>query len=335
MLQKISEKVAVVIIGRNEGGRLQRCLRSVTPSAEPVIYVDSGSLDRSPGVAAAAGCIVLELDAMLPFSAARARNEGFDRLMQVAPEARFVQFLDGDCEVETGWLERGAMELEARPDVGIVCGQVREIHPEKSVYNRLCDLEWRQEPGEILSAGGRFMVRSDVFRAVGGFRPEVIAAEDDEFCIRVRRLGWKIVRVDAGMARHDAAMTRFGQWFHRARRTGHAYAQVAALHGKSQERYFVSDLRKLWFWGLALPALALAGAYFTRGLTLAAVLCAYAAQFARIYGHGRRRGWQPADAALNSFFTVISRFPALVGALEYHGRRWRGDDMKIIEYKRS
>jgi hypothetical protein len=88
----------------------------------------------------------------------------------------------------------------------------------------------------------------------------------------VRRLGAKILKVDAEMARHDAAMNRFSQWWSRSRRMGHAYAKVAALQGGGEERYFVRDRAKIWFWGLVLPALALGLAPFTHGLSLAAML---------------------------------------------------------------
>jgi len=333
MVSDPSQRIAIVVIGRNEGERLKSCLRTVVGCARTVVYVDSGSTDGSPQYAGSVGCRVVALDPARPFSAARARNEGFDCVLEHAPDAKYIQFLDGDCDLMEGWLEQGIAALDARADVAIVCGLVRELYPTASIYNRLCDLEWRQPVGEIRTSGGRFMVRAEVFRAVGGFRSEVIAAEDDEFCIRVRAQGWKILQVDAEMARHDAAMMHFGAWWRRARRTGHAYAQVAALHGGNDERYFAHDRRKIWFWGLILPLLALAAAPFTYGLSLAAALVAYTMQFVRIYGHGRQRGWQASDAALHSFFVVISRMPALQGVIAYHWRRWRGGGLKIIEYK--
>ena len=335
MTPSSAQDVAIVVIGRNEGDRLKSCLNSVKGKARIAIYVDSGSVDGSAQYAASAGFPVVELDALRPFTAARARNEGFQRIVELAPDVPFIQFLDGDCVLVEGWLDSGVSALNARADVAALCGNVRELYPHASIYNRLCDLEWRQPPGETRTCGGRFMVRNEVFRAVGGFRPDVIAAEDDEFCVRVRRIGWKLLQLDAEMALHDAALTRFSQWRRKARRTGHAYAQVAALHGQGDERYFVHDCRKIWFWGLVLPVAAVSLVPFTYGLSLAAAICAYALQFARIYGHGRRRGWQAGDAAIYSLFTVLSRFPALLGLLEYHWRHWRGHDLTIIEYKGS
>ncbi len=330
-----AQDVAIVVIGRNEGERLKNCLRAANCGARTVVYVDSGSVDGSAEYARSVGCRVVALDAARPFTAARARNEGFACVMEHEPDVAFIQFVDGDCELVEGWLERGMAALNERPDVGIVRGHVREIHPEVSVYNRLCGLEWEQTPGEVRTSGGRFMIRREVFSAAGGFRADVIAAEDDEFCVRVRGLGWKILMVDAEMARHDAAMTRFSQWWRRSRRMGHAYAQVAGLHGKGEERYFVRDCRRIWFWGLALPLVALGLAAFTHEWSLAVLLCAYALLMARIYLRGRKRGWPAGDAFVYAWFTVIAKFPALVGMLEYYWRRGRGLEAAIIEYKRG
>ena len=249
-------EVAIVAIGRNESERLKQCLRAALRDAPIVVYVDSGSADGSAEFARSVGCRVVELEASRPFSAARARNEGFAFVMEHAPDTSFVQFVDGDCELEEGWIERATNTLEEKSHVGIVCGRVREIHPEASVFNRLCDLEWQRPAGELRTAGGRFMARACVFQQVGGFRPDVIAGEDDEFCIRVRRQGWKILMLDAPMASHDAAITSFAQWWRRNRRAGHAYAQVAALHGGGDERSV--DLA-----GLRAPGLAQqSGPYF-------------------------------------------------------------------------
>ena len=334
MTPETRDSIALVAIGRNEGERLKGCLRAAVASVRTVVYVDSGSTDGSANFARSLGCTVIELDLHQPLSAARARNEGFARAMNLQPDANYVQFVDGDCTLVNGWLERGVEALQSRSDVGIVCGSIREIHPGASVYNRLFDLEWRQNAGEIGACGGIFMVRPAVFREAGGFRPDVIAAEDNEFCVRVRRTGKKILLLDTAMVWHDAAMLRFRQWWRRARRTGHAYAQVAALHGQSEERYFVRECRRAWIWGLALPLVALVLVPFTRGLSLL-LLIAYALQFARIALKSARRGWSAGDAAVYAFFTVLTNFPAVQGMLAYHWRRWRGHTLTIMEHKQS
>lgn len=328
-----SSDVAIVAIGRNEGERLKLCLRAALRDAPIVVYVDSGSADGSAEYARSVGCLVVELDASRPFSAARARNEGFACVMDHAPNTSFVQFVDGDCELEEGWLQAAAAAFMARGDVGLVRGHVREIHPEASVYNQLCDLEWREAPGEILVSGGRFMTRARAFQEVGGFRSDLIAGEDPEFNVRARRQGWKILMIDAPMARHDAAIKSFRQWWRRNQRAGHAYAEVRALHGGDEERWYVRDCRRILVWGLALPAIALVSAPFTRGLSLAVLLGAYCAQLVHIVRGGRKQKWTARESWVYGFFTVISRFPALQGLLDNHGRRRRGDAATLIEYK--
>jgi hypothetical protein len=61
----------------------------------------------------------------------------------------------------------------------------------------------------------------------------------------------------------------------------------------------------------------------------------YALQFVHNYFSGRRRGWLPREALICSYFNALFKFPALLGLLEYHWRRWRGDSFRIIEYRRS
>src|SRR2546428_105430 len=177
-------EVGVIAIGRNEGERLRRCLASVVGRGLLVVYVDSNSTDGSTELARSTGADVVDLDMSLPFSAARARNAGFERMMRTAPAVKYVQFVDGDCEVAEGWIDRAKRELENRPEVAVVCGRRRERFPEASIYNRLADLEWDTPVGEAESCGGDAMMRVGAFRAAGGVDPDVAAAEEPGLCPR-------------------------------------------------------------------------------------------------------------------------------------------------------
>lgn len=326
------DAIGIVVIGRNEGERLRRALASAVAAGAPCLYVDSGSSDGSVQLAASLGVEVLELDPARPFSAARARNEGFERLAARRPAPAAVQFLDGDCELAAGWLPRAAAALEAHPELTVLCGHVRERDAAHNLYSRLCALEWEKAPGELTACGGVFLVRAEAFRAAGGFRPEVIAAEDDELCLRLRRRGGRIHMLDAEMAVHDVGMVRFSQWWRRAQRAGHAYAQGAALHGRGPERHFVRDCRRIWLWALALPAAALAPAWPSGGWSLL-LLSAYPLQWLRMCRNGRGRGWSTADAARYAAFALLAKLPGLQGMLQFHWRRWRGLGHAIIEHK--
>lgn len=326
-------ELGVVAIGRNEGERLRRCLDSLAGRGVTIVYVDSKSEDDSVAFARSRGAEVVELDLTRPFTAARARNEGFERLGEIDPEVRYVQFVDGDCEVAAGWLETARRILDERPEVAVVCGRRRERSPESSLYNHLADLEWDGPIGEAKACGGDALMRVEAVRQVGGYNPSIIAAEDDEVCLRMRQLGWKVLRIDAEMTLHDMAMTRFSQWWRRAVRAGHAYTEGYAMYGGPPERHFVREVRSIVVWAYLVPLLALALAWPTRGLSLL-LLAGYPLLCAKTFRYyWQMRGWKPRDAAVYSCFAVLAKFPQAVGQFKYLRRRLSSGQVRIIEYK--
>jgi GT2 family glycosyltransferase len=324
--------MGVVAIGRNEGERLARCLDSVIKQTSAVVYVDSGSSDGSVPRARALGVDVVELDLTLPFTAARARNEGFERLLRICPQVEYVQFVDGDCEIVAGWLERAARELDQRSEVAVACGRRRERFPSATIYNWLCDLEWDTPVGEAEACGGDALMKVTAFRAVNGYRAALIAGEEPELCLRLRGAGWKIVRLDAEMTLHDAATTRFSQWWKRMVRAGHAFAEVSRLHRAGPLRLWVRETRSNWFWGLLLPLLAVIGAWWTWGLSLL-LLLGYPLLALRVYRARRRRGDSPKAANVYARFCVLGKFAHMVGQWRYHWHRLLGRRSVLIEYK--
>src|SRR5262249_13947583 len=161
------------------------------------------------------GVEVVELDMSRPFTAARARNTGFKRLREIAPDLDYVQFVDGDCELIEGWFQHATSFLDAHPPVVAVSGRRRERYPDRSIYNWMRDREWEAPLGDARTCGGDVMIRANAFADVGGYREDVLAGEEPELCVRLRAAGWRIWRLDAEMTLHDAAMTRFAQWWWR------------------------------------------------------------------------------------------------------------------------
>jgi GT2 family glycosyltransferase len=319
--------IGAVIIGRNEGDRLLRCLASVSGAVGRMVYVDSGSTDDSVAAARAAGAEVVTLDLAQPFTAARARNAGLAALM-AAGAPTHVQFIDGDCELQPGWIETAAAYLAANPKAAVAFGRRRERFPDASVYNRLCDWEWDTPIGLSRACGGDALMRVAALDQVGGFNPALIAGEEPELCVRLRARGWEVWRLDHEMTLHDAAMTRFSQWWKRMRRGGHAVAEGAALHGAPPERHGVAAVRRALLWGLALPLLALLGVVFITSWALL-LLLAYPAQVIRI---ARREGCNR-TAWERALFLTLGKFPETVGILEYHWRRLLRRPAGLIEYK--
>lgn len=317
-------KLGVVVIGRNEGERLKRCLHSVLAVAPATVYVDSGSTDGSNQMAKALSAEVVDLDMGRPFTAARARNEGLQRLLQQHPDVEFVQFVDGDCEIVTGWLAAAKAFLQNHPAHAVVCGRRRERHPERSVYNRMCDEEWNTPVGDTLSCGGDAMMRVQPLSTVGGYRDDLIAGEEPELCVRLRQAGWLVHRLDQEMTLHDAAMTRFSQWWMRTVRAGYAFANGARLHGAPPQRHWVRETRRAWFWGLLLPVtVALAPAFLGPWGALPGL--AYPLQWLRLFLSNK--------SARASTFMLIGKFAEAWGALKFLRSRLRGVAAPIIEYK--
>lgn len=323
MSEPATSRVAAIVIGRNEGERLMRCLTSLRGKASPVIYVDSGSTDGSGAAAEARGTAVVDLDPSRPFTAARARNAGLARLAEIAPDGLYVQFLDGDCELREGWIEAALAEIETDPAIAVVCGRRRERFPDATLWNRLIDAEWDTPVGDANASGGDALMRRAALDEVGGYRGDLIAGEEPEMCFRMRQKGWRVRRIDAEMTWHDAAMTRFGQWWQRNRRAGHAFAETAALHGGAPERFRVPETRKALLWGAGLPLAAIAGFVITPWSL--ALLLAYPAQVLRL----RLRGF----SSVRALFLVLGRFPEAQGALEYWKARLSGRKRGLIEYK--
>ncbi len=327
------QSIGVVLIGRNEGERLIRSLDSVVDGSRPVIYVDSGSTDGSCEAARERGAEVVELDLSIPFTAARARNAGFQYLRQHHPEIEFVQFIDGDCEVMAGWIEAAAQTLRDDPEVVAVCGYRRERYPEHSVYNRICDIEWQTGPvGEVTHFGGDVMIRASALEAVDGYNNNVIAAEDDEVSVRLRQAGGKIIRIDRVSTLHDADMHNYSQWWKRAVRCGYGFAQVSYLHGDRPERKFVKEVTRTLLWGLGLPLVAFILALPTRGLSLL-LLARYPLSAIKIITSMKKQGYSQADSNAWGISCAASAFPNVLGVIKFHLDRLQNKQYQIIEYK--
>lgn len=331
--------VGVIAIGRNEGDRLRSCLKSVIGKSVAVVYVDSGSTDDSVEFAHSIGAEVVELDLATPFTAARARNTGLNRIREIAPQLRYVQFIDGDCEVAEGWLEQAYATLEARSDVAVVCGRRRERFPNASVYNRLADLEWNSKIGEANSCGGDAMMRIEPVIEVGGYNSSLIAGEEPELCARLRARNWKVLRIDAEMTKHDIAMTRFSQWWRRAMRTGYGGLEVTRRHGPKS--HFAHQVRSTQQWTLGWFAATLIAACAAwklfgpmAGLAVAGIaILALIVQAIRIGWNIRHRAADTYTAFAYGGFLMVGKWAEMTGQLKSMLDRARGRNAVLIEYK--
>jgi GT2 family glycosyltransferase len=337
--------IAFIAIGRNEGERLKHCLQSLRSVSDLVIYVDSGSTDGSTEFARSLGVEVVDLDTSRGFTMARGRNAGLKRLLEMAPGAELVHFIDGDCELVEGWLPKAVAFIGSHPRVAAVCGRRRERFPEASPYNLLCEMEWNTPVGEALASGGDVLMRLPALVSVGAFNESLIAYEEPDLCRRLRNNGWKIWRLEGDMTRHDANILRLGQWWKRHERAGYGAMVITDLCRREADtaaaEHFGGQVKSPRGWVIATMLLLMGGiplAAFLMGgwgvllllLFMAVLLCA---QAVRIACGMRRRAPDFRAALLYGVFTMMAKFPQVLGQIRYAQDRSKGRKAKIIEYK--
>lgn len=325
--------VAVVVIGRNEGARLGATLARAGEHDGPVVYVDSRSTDGSVDLATALVDLVVTLDHG-PLSAARARNEGAAAVRLRWPSVRCVQFVDGDCVLAPGWIERAAAALDAGTKIGAVCGWRVESNPTRNVFHRAANVEWRTGGvGDVEAFGGEAMIKLAAFDEAGGYRSDVIAGEDPELSARIRQNGWRIQRLDDVCSVHDIAMSGVVQWWRRAVRTGYGFSYVAGLDQR-RGGVFTADVRRATLWGVAAPIGAVASTVASRSTWPLAVLAArYGLSGLRAARSMRAVGLPLGDRLAWGYSCSLSAVPAGVGVVRQRLDRLRDRRSAIIEYR--
>ena len=330
----LPELVSVVVIGRNEGARLERCLASVEAMerngfAIEMIYVDSGSTDLSLAIPRRLGAATIALQAARP-TAAMGRNAGWK-----AACGSIVLFLDGDTILDSRFVLDSLGEF-GDPAVAVIWGHRREIRPEDSIYNRVLDLDWVYAPGDTQFCGGDALFRRDVLETTGGFDETLIAGEEPELCRRIVGLGFRILHVDRPMTGHDLAITRFSQYWKRAMRAGHAFAEVSERFRDTNNPFWLEDARRNRNRAMLLLTIQIATvlSFLMRidwlGWVLLGVLLILVLRTA---WKARWKSSEPLTLLLYGAHSHLQQIPIFVGQVQYRINRGRGRQAKLVEYK--
>jgi glycosyltransferase involved in cell wall biosynthesis len=180
--------ISIVIPVKNDAQRLAVCLGSLKQQDYPtdrfeVIVVDNGSSDGSAKVAAESGAKVLVNPGL---KVGALRNRGV-----AASRGSILAFVDADHELPRNWLPAGENVLLAEANIhaaGAPC-----VAPPRGTWVQRC---WQlhrlktkdRQRVDWLGAGNLF-VRREAFDQAGGFREDLVAAEDVDLCLRLRRQG--------------------------------------------------------------------------------------------------------------------------------------------------
>ena len=295
------------------------------------------------------GALVVNLNVSQGFNMSRARNAGWKHLFEVYPSLEYVQFLDGDCELDPGWTSRALDFFRCNPAVAVVCGRRQERHPEQTIYNRLIDIEWNTPVGSAKSCGGDSMINMSVLREVGGFDEHLIAGEEPELCFRIRKADWSIQRIDYRMSVHDADIRKFKQWWIRHVRAGYGTVYVASRqlasekhHGDRGEILFLDQVKspRRWIVGsiflfivTAVPCGMVFGAALGMLIGVGIVILAWVAQSLRIALLQRERAGSLPAALVYGISLMIAKWAVLQGQIRFFRDRIRNQNAQIIEYK--
>lgn len=336
MVKKTEYAVSVVVIGRNEGSRLVRCLNSVrsmhyASDLVELVYVDSGSKDDSVEQATALGAKVFILESG-PYTAARARNTGWRH-----SRGEIVLFLDGDTILDPDFVSKSVTEF-ADPRIAVVFGNRREIATSNSVYNRVLDYDWIMPYGFTDYCGGDVLIRRAALIDVGGYREDLIAGEEPEMCCRMRQRQHLIFHADRPMTGHDLAMQHWGQYWRRAVRTGYAYAEVSRMLRNSSTPLWIRESKRNFLQGFVYLLLAIVGlsaSLWTASIwPLAAVLMFFVALSVRTSLRMASKVVCLQDRLLYALHSHIQQVPIFLGQLGFLWNAQLGRRQQLIEYHR-
>lgn len=322
-------KIGIVVIGRNEAARLPATFRALLATGLPLIYVDSLSLDNSLEVAQSFGVENLSLSPDKPVNASRARNVGVQWLLERLPDLRYVQFVDGDTVIDPEWLPAAVACLDAQPQVGFVCGQLREKDRDSNIYRRLCDMEWRWEAtdnAEPSRLGGMGLMRVAAFKQAGGYDESLIAGADPELYGRLVKDGWRLQILPVMMGVHDSGMVAFKQWWTRAVKSGFSFANSKDANAWRRER------RSALAWGAGLPLAVLFGVLVV-DIRYLALLLAFPLNVCRIRASGAKQQFSSFDRWLYAGACMLSKIPQTIGIVRCHWQKRSKHGVTLIQYK--
>lgn len=330
-----TDLISVVIIGRNEGERLRLCVQSVLAMRRPrfeleIVYVDSGSTDSSVALAESMGVRVIPLQPERP-TAALGRNAGWR-----AAHGSIVLFLDGDTVLHPDFVAASLPHF-SDPAIAAIWGHRRELHPERSIYNRILDLDWIYRPGLTAFCGGDALFRRSVLKRTDGFDDTLIAGEEPELCRRIRALDFTILHVDHPMTGHDLAITRWQQYWRRSTRAGHAFAEVSDRFRATDQPFWSEESRRNLNRAPVLLALPLAGfaasLYFRSLVPLSGVVLFGLAIAVRSSWKARWKSRDRLALLLYGAHSHLQQIPIFVGQLQYRWNRRKGKRSLLVEYK--
>ena len=200
-------RVEAIVVAHDSAAALPACLAALAREGVPVRVVDNASQDGSAEIAERAGARVTRLP----------RNEGYGRANNAgarASEAEFLLIANPDVALDPGAVAALLAATEHYPDAALFAPRIVEpdgrffFQPRSLLATILRNGRGRpcQPEGDCCApflSGACFLVRRQVFAALGGFDEAIfLFYEDDDLCRRLTDAGHAIVHVHDAVARH-------------------------------------------------------------------------------------------------------------------------------------
>lgn len=203
----LGSPVTAIVVAFDSAHALPACLGALAAEDVPAIVVDNASADDSAAIAEGHGVRVVR----------NARNEGYGRANNIgvrAAETEFVLIVNPDCIVEKGAVAALLDAARRYPDAALFAPQIVEpdgrvfFQPRSLLSPYLHNRQGRRvlPEGEACApffSGACFLIRREVFLALGGFDENIfLFYEDDDLCRRVADSGAALVYVPQALVRH-------------------------------------------------------------------------------------------------------------------------------------
>jgi N-acetylglucosaminyl-diphospho-decaprenol L-rhamnosyltransferase len=227
-MSEVADSVAAVVVDFHAGDALVDCIGSLRENGvSDIVVVENGDVGSSRRVLESMSVALVEPRINLGYG--RGVNRGAAAL---APK-RYLLVSNPDVIVHPGAVKSLVDHLDEHPNVGIVGPQVIRpdgtIYPSRRVFpnmwlaglHALLEPFWANNPAteryrSVQSngtidwvSGAFFLIRREVFEAVGGFDERYFMfAEDMALCWQVRDIGFEIGAVDEAVVTHIEGLSR-------------------------------------------------------------------------------------------------------------------------------
>jgi len=196
--------ISFIVIGRNEGWKLKKCLDSVVNciahnrlNEYEVIYVDSASTDDSVKTALSYQGVKL-FSITGRYNAAVARNIGAKESI-----GDVLFFIDGDMEIEAAFLEKVFSTVEGLKHDFVSGNWVNHNYDNSGrLVSQEHYLMETKSDRYVYTTGGIFIIRRELWFKVGGMRTKFKRNEDLDLGLRLANIGSFMLRKQNVIAVH-------------------------------------------------------------------------------------------------------------------------------------